>query len=61
MLHLVTLFQEMQKQLSSQSDQIDQLVVEIQDHVTTNPQSRACQELLEQAQQVNKNKHQFNV
>ena len=57
-LHLL---QEMQNQLSSQSDQIDQLVAKIRDHVTANPQSHACQELLEQAQQVNNNKQQTTM
>ena len=55
------LLQEMQNQLSSQSDQIDQLVAKIRDHVTANPQSHACQELLEQAQQVNNNKQQTTM
>lgn len=42
----------MHKQLSNQSDWIDQLVNEMQDYVTTNPQSQTCQSLLEQVQQV---------
>ena len=49
------LFQEMHKKLSAQSVWIDQLVTEIQDYVASNPQSQACQELLEQIQQVNNN------
>lgn len=42
----------MHKQLSNQSGWIDQLVNEMQDYVTTNPQSQTCQSLLEQVQQV---------
>ena len=45
-------FQDMHDQLSSQSNWIDQLVDEMKNYVSANPQSQACQSLLDQVKQV---------
>ena len=44
--------QEMHKQLSDQSDWIDQLAQQMQSYVAASPHSPVCQELLNQVQQV---------